>query len=199
MALVVGVLVGLGASLPGTWRQGVLAGFIAGAAVYLVWVWRAVWPMDARATAAEAVREDPGTKLADLVIIVCSLASLVAAGLLLTGGSSSSQGGRFGQAGLTVLSVFSAWAMVHTNFTLRYARLYYTGNDGGIDFNEDDPPQYSDFAYLAFTIGMTFQVSDTDLQTKTIRATALRQALLSYLFGVVIIAAVINLVAGLSK
>ena len=176
-----------------------LIGFAAGAAVYLVWVWPVIWPMNARRTAAEALREDPGTKLADLVIVICSLASLVAAGLLLAGGSSSGSGGKFGQAGLTVLSVAAAWAMVHTNFTLRYARLYYTGTDGGIDFNEDDPPQYSDFAYLAFTIGMTFQVSDTDLQTKTIRASALRQALLSYLFGVVIIASVINLVAGLSK
>ena len=60
-------------------------------------------------------------------------------------------------------------------------------------------PQYTDFAYLAFTVGMTFQVSDTDLQTKVIRATALKHALLSYLFGVMIIASVINLVAGLSK
>ncbi len=49
-----------------------------------------------------------------------------------------------------------AWAAVHTVFTTRYARLYYSGSDGGIDFNQDDPPQYSDFAYLAFTIGMTF-------------------------------------------
>ncbi len=57
-------------------------------------------------------------------------------------------------------------------YTTCYARLYYTGEDGGIDFNEDEPPTYIDFAYLAFTIGMTFQVSDTDLKTKAIRASA---------------------------
>ncbi len=78
-------------------------------------------------------------------------------------------------------------------------RLYYSGPDGGIDFNEDDKPCYADFAYLAFTIGMTYQVSDTDLTTKEIRHTALRHALLSYLFGTVIIAATINLAAGLVK
>jgi uncharacterized membrane protein len=82
---------------------------------------------------------------------------------------------------------------------LRYARLYYTGPDGGIDFNEDGRPQYSDFAYLAFTIGMTFQASDTDLTTKEIRATALPHALLAYLFGAIIIATTINLLAGLAK
>jgi len=93
---------------------------------------------------------------------------LLAVGLLLSGGS----GNKVLQAGLSILAVAAAWASVHTVFTTRYARLYYTGPDGGIDFNQDDPPQYSDFAYLAFTIGLTFQVSDTDLKTKLIRATA---------------------------
>jgi uncharacterized membrane protein len=100
---------------------------------------------------------------------------------------------------VAISSVVLSWAVVHTIFTLRYARLYYVGTDGGIDFNQDQPPRYTDFAYLAFTLGMTFQVSDTDLKTSTIRATALRHALLSYLFGAVIIAVTINLVAGLSK
>jgi uncharacterized membrane protein len=59
------------------------------------------------------------------------------------------------------------------------------------------PPRYADFAYLAFTVGMTFQVSDTDLQTAALRAAVLRQALLSYLLGAVILATIINLVAGL--
>jgi uncharacterized membrane protein len=68
-----------------------------------------------------------------------------------------------------------------------------------VDFNQDDPPRYTDFAYMAFTIGMTFQVSDTQLTTAEVRATALRHALLSSLFGSVILAATINLLAGLAK
>ena len=68
-----------------------------------------------------------------------------------------------------------------------------------MDFNDEHLRQYSDFAYLAFAIGMTFQVSDTNLTNSVMRATALRHALLSYLFGVGIIATMINLVAGLSK
>jgi uncharacterized membrane protein len=68
---------------------------------------------------------------------------------------------------------------------------------GGIDFNEDDPPTYLDFAYLSMTIGMTFQVSDTNLTTKRIRRIALGHALLSYLFGAIIVALVINVVSSL--
>jgi uncharacterized membrane protein len=94
-------------------------------------------------------------------------------------------------------SVALSWSVVQTVFISHYARLYYGHPDGGIDFNQEAPPRYSDFAYLAFTVGMTFQVSDTDLKTPALRATALRQALLSYLLGAVILATTINLVAGL--
>ena len=103
------------------------------------------------------------------------------------------------QVGLGVVSVVLSWALVHTIFTLRYARLYYAAPVGGVDFNDEEPPSYVDFAYLAVTIGMTFQVSDTSLSSREFRATAMRHALLSYLFGTVIVATTINLVAGLSK
>jgi len=82
------------------------------------------------------------------------------------------------------------------HFLLNSVKYY---PDGGVNFNQDAPPRYLDFAYLAFTIGMTFQVSDTDLQTGSIRATALRRALLSYLFGAVILATTINLFSGLGS
>ena len=97
-------------------------------------------------------------------------------------------------------SVAAAWLVVHTLFTLRYARLYYLGDDGGVDFNQPDyQPTYRDFAYLAFTIGMTYQVSDTDLTTKDMRRAALRHAILSYVFGTAIIAMTINIVAGIAS
>jgi uncharacterized membrane protein len=102
-------------------------------------------------------------------------------------------------AGLALASVAASWLLVHTLYTLRYARLYYSGPNGGVNFNQEAPPRYTDFAYLAFTLGMTYQVSDTDLQTHAVRATALRHGLLSYLYGSVILATMINLVAGLSS
>jgi uncharacterized membrane protein len=99
---------------------------------------------------------------------------------------------------VALVTVVVSWAAVHTVFTLRYAREYYEGEDGGVDFKEPGhPPDYQDFAYLAFTVGMTFQVSDTDVTTHRMRNTVLRHALLSYLFGAVIVAMSINVVAGL--
>jgi uncharacterized membrane protein len=96
-----------------------------------------------------------------------------------------------------VLSVAASWFTVHTVFMLRYALLYYAAPEGGIDFKMAERPSYRDFAYVSLTLGMTFQVSDTDLHSTQMRATALRHALLSYLFGAVILAVAINLVAGL--
>ena len=86
-------------------------------------------------------------------------------------------------------------------YTLRYARLYYAGTAGGINFHQlpDDEPQYIDFAYISLTVGMTFQVSDPEVTSTAMRATILRHALLAYLFGVVIIGVVINVLAGLTK
>jgi uncharacterized membrane protein len=98
--------------------------------------------------------------------------------------------------GLALASVALAWITVHTVYLLRYARMYYSPPDGGIDFH-GETPDYLDFAYLALTIGMTFQVSDTDLVGKRIRRGALHHALLSYLFGTVILAITVNSVAAL--
>ena len=94
------------------------------------------------------------------------------------------------------MTVILSWATVHTVFTLRYARLYYALG-GGIDFHEERAPAYGDFAYLAFTIGMTYQVSDTTIASRTIRRTALHHAYMSYLFGTVVVAMTINVIASL--
>ena len=134
-----------------------------------------------------------------MVLLGAAVASLIAVGVVLFGAGHASGNLQYLQAGFALVSVFVSWTLVHTVFTLNYARLYYSGRVGGIDFNEPDPPQYSDFAYLSFTIGMTFQVSDTNIESKQIRRLALRHAWLSYPLGVVIISASINLVAGLAK
>jgi uncharacterized membrane protein len=192
VALISGVTTGIGVSFAADWQYGLLVGWMVGQAVFVSWTWLTLWPMDADATAQHAVREDPGRTLTDLLVVLAAVASLIAVGLLLTATNGSD-----GRAALSVGSVALAWASVHTVFATRYARLYYGGPDGGIDFNQSEPPQYTDFAYLAFGIGMAFQVSDTNIETKQIRSTVLRHSLLSYVFGTVIIASMINLIAGL--
>ena len=121
----------------------------------------------------------------------------MAVGVVLVQAGNKSGGSRDVLIGLGVVSVVLAWGVVHTVFALRYARLYYGEPVGGVDFNEQKDPDYRDFAYLAFTIGMTYQVSDTNLTSTSIRRTALHHALLSFVFGTSIIAMMINVVAGL--
>jgi uncharacterized membrane protein len=176
-----------------------LGGWDVAAVTYVAWMWISIWHLDPERTARQAVREDPGRAATDALVLAASLASLLAIGLVLVRAANATGAWKTIQVGLSVASVVFSWSVVHTLFTLRYARIYYTGPDGGVEFHQNDQPRFSDFAYLAFTIGMTFQVSDTDVTTTKMRATVLVHALLSYLFGVVIIAIMINLVAGLTK
>lgn len=91
---------------------------------------------------------------------------------------------------------------MNTVYTLRYADEHFRSKAGGIAFGDQDQherPSYRDFAYVAFTIGMTYQVSDTTLRDTRIRHTVLAHAILSYLFGVVIVAGSVSLISGLIR
>lgn len=199
LSVLCGVAVAVPVSLATSLPLAVLIGWDAASAAYLIWMWRVILRCDAGETARRASGTDPDRTVTDILLLTAAVASLVAVGLVLVHAAQSRGGGELLQIALGLGSVIVSWAMVHTIFTLRYAHLYYAGEDGGVIFNEPDPPTYADFAYLAFTIGMTYQVSDTALRSKVIRRTALRQALLSYLFGTGILATTINLVAGLSS
>jgi uncharacterized membrane protein len=190
---------GAAAAVAGAGRATPLIGWDILALGYGSWVWATVWRLDAAAAEVDATRQDPSRDQADLVVLGAAIASLIAVGVVLFGAGSASGYGKYLLAGLALVSVFVSWALVHTVFTLKYARLYYAGAAGGIDFNGTGAPDYPDFAYLSFTIGMTFQVSDTDIQSKAIRRTALRHAWLSFPLVAVIIATSINLVSGLAK
>ena len=94
-----------------------------------------------------------------------------------------------------------SWTLTHTAFTLRYAHLYYGHHDqggGGAEFPGGERPSYLDFAYLSFTVGMTFQVSDTAVSSSRIRHTVLLHAVLSFVYTTMILAFVLNLVAGMA-
>jgi uncharacterized membrane protein len=154
--------------------------------------------MDAEQTCRWATREDPTRWVADAVILSASVASLGGVGYLVVAGSRSGTGA-IEAAVVGILTVAASWFAVHTLFTVHYARLYYSDDPGGIDFHDPNPPRFRDFAYLAFTVGMTYQVSDTEIGVTSIRATVLRHALLSYLLGAVVLAVTINLIAGLGS
>jgi uncharacterized membrane protein len=193
------IAVGSVAAASGMGRASPLVGWDILALVFCGWVGSTLWPLDASSTAHHALRDDPNRDLADLILLGAAIASLAAVGWVLFRAGDANGDLKYLEAAFALVSVFLSWTLVHTVFTLKYARLYYSGDVGGISFNETEAPEYSDFAYLAFTIGMTFQVSDTNIETKQIRRTALRHALMSFPLGAVIIATSINLISGLAK
>jgi uncharacterized membrane protein len=181
----------------GDWVYAPAIGWDVTALVFTGSTWVALWPLSAEMTAKRATREDPSRAASDLLTLCAAVASLGAVAVVLVHAHSVLGVDRGLLAALGLVSIGVSWLTVHTIFTLRYALLYYAEPVGGVDFNSDERPNYRDFTYLAMTIGMTFQVSDTPLTSSAIRAAALRHALLSYLFGSLILASAVNLVAGL--
>jgi uncharacterized membrane protein len=176
-----------------------IVGWDAAMVAYLIWTWSSIGHLDADDTAGHAKKEDPTRRGSDILLLLANLASLGAVVVVIVNASQISGVARVMQTILGVVSIVISWIVVHTTYTLRYANLYHNGDPGGVDFNDAAQPRYGDFAYLAFTIGMTFQVSDTSLTSSAMRRAALRHALQSYIYGTVIIAAAINIVAGLTK
>ena len=175
-----------------------MIGWAAASLVYVSWVWLVIGRMDPERTASHAVREDPVRGVAELLILSATVASLAVVALLLVDARSASDARAGVFAAMALGSVALSWLLIHTLYTLRYARLYFYDSPGGIDFNTDEKPRYVDFAYVSFSLGMTFQISDTDLKSSAFRSAALKHALLSYVFGTVVVATAINLAVSLS-
>jgi uncharacterized membrane protein len=190
VTLVIAALVGA------SWSLSVLIGWDTATLVFLGWVWTTILSKDARATERLALAEDDSRAAADAVILGASVVSLVAIFLTLAQAATSSGSHADFLAAVAVISIVLGWTAIHTTFTLMYARLFYTPPSGGIEF-EDGNPDYRDFAYTAFTIGMTYQVSDTGISQKRLRHVVVRHAILSFVFGTTIIAVAINAVANL--
>jgi uncharacterized membrane protein len=181
----------------GGWTVALTSGWGAAALLTSTMIWLRIRGMDAAQTAAIAQAEDYSRATADLVVLSASVASLVAIGFTLVEARHHEGTAKGLLILLAVVVVALSWATVHLIFTIRYGDLYYGDPVGGVSFNQDQPPDYRDFVYLAFTIGMTYQVSDTNLSSRPIRRAATRHALLSFLFGAVIVALAINTVASL--
>lgn len=150
--------------------------------------------------------QDSNRTLIFLFVTIAAMASV--AGVLLLLGSTQKLSGTDLSIHilLSVTAVLASWALVHTTFIFRYAHLYYesvsknAGNSKyveGLEFPEENEPDYLDFAYFSFVIGMTFQVSDVEISSKRIRRLALMHSLVSFAFNTVIVALSINVISGL--
>jgi uncharacterized membrane protein len=199
LTLVIGILAAAVCGLLWRWTYAPTVGWAAAALVYSAWIWMAIIPLDAEETRRLSSREDPGRGASDLLVVLISLASLFSVAFVLVQAGQNHGALKGVLAGLALVSVALSWILLHTLFTLHYARHYYIDGGKGVNFNQDEDPRYTDFAYLSFTLGMTYQVSDTNLSTHRIRVTALQHGLLSFVFGSFILATTINLIAGLSS
>jgi uncharacterized membrane protein len=139
VAAVVGVAGAVVTGMLGSWDYAPSVGWDCGATVFLAWTWTVVATMDAAQTASHATREDPSKRATQLLVLGASIASLVAVGYLLVQASTANGAAQGLAAALGVLSVVISWLVVHTLFTLRYALVYYTGNERGVDFNQTAP------------------------------------------------------------
>ncbi|MEU8298687.1 DUF1345 domain-containing protein [Micromonospora sp. NPDC048909] len=197
-SLGVGIVAGLGVAAAGAPELAPLVTWTVAAGMIMAWVWWVCWPIEADGTErlAEAEARSRSTDSAILIAAAISLAAVVQA---LVRSSNQQDPVAVAAVILSVVAVVLSWALVNTVFAFKYARLYYFESDGGIDFRQPQPPAYSDFAYLAFTIGMSYAVSESEPSSTSIRRVALGHALLSYTFGTGVLAVAINLVTNLGQ
>jgi uncharacterized membrane protein len=151
--------------------------------------------------------EDSSRTLIFLFVVVSSLVSMLAIFLLLKSSKELSPEAVTGHVLLSMASVIISWWLVHTIFTLRYAHMYYATDPdddkkkkpiGGLEFPGDEKePDYLDFVYFSFVVGMTFQVSDVEISSRQIRRLAWMHGLIAFAFNTAIVALSINVISGL--
>ena len=196
--LVIGLVPGVVVAITSAPALFPLVSWVVASASALGWVWHISWPQDDVGTKrlAEAEGRSHSTDVWVLTAAVASLAAVVAALIR--------SHGRQDAAAIALVTMSAAaavlsWALVNTVFALKYARLYYIDEPDmrGIEFEENHLPSYADFAYVAFTIGMTYAISDTVVTQARVRRVVLGHALLSYIFGTGILAIAIGLVTNI--
>ncbi len=191
LTMVFGIAVGL-AIRPSSLTVRFLAAWDSAALLFVISTYGAIF------LKGESISYDSGLEklkapYIDIILILVSIANIGAVGLMLFGSEAELL-----DLGLGLVSIAISWLLLHTVFIFLYIENYRREGTGSIDFNGCSDPNFWDFAYVSFTIGMTYQISDTNVHSSRIRRLVLRHALLSFLFGTSIISTSINLVAGLA-
>lgn len=150
-----------------------------------------------------AAVEDTSRVIIFVITLICTTASMLAVILLLTAKHDSSSL-KVLHLSIAIIGMVLSWSLVHTIFAVRYAHMYYADHEtksnthaGGLEFPDEEKPDFVDFAYFSFVLGMTFQVSDVSISARKIRRMVLWHSLISFGYNAVIIALTINVIAGL--
>jgi uncharacterized membrane protein len=173
----------------------------------LLLLWAIILTTSASEVRVIAGRQDSSRTIIFIFVLCASVVSLFAVVFLMRTLPNPKEAGYPYHVGFAILSVILSWIMIHTIFAIRYTHLFYNlmyeermtqkEHKGGLIFPSDDPPDYFDFAYFSFVIGMTWQVSDIQITSKRIRRIVLLHALLSFIYNTVILALTINIISGL--
>ncbi|HEY0316257.1 MAG TPA: DUF1345 domain-containing protein [Sphingomonas sp.] len=184
------------------WRHAIMAGFDAGAVVFLASVWSLLKTSHARLMRAQAEKNDANRALLLAITIAVTLAVLISVGSELADKSGSKPGIHM----LIVATLALAWLFSNMVYALHYAHIFYTQADsgadggrkdrGGLDFPKTKEPNYWDFVYFSFTLGMTFQTSDVEMTTTAMRTVAIFHCLAAFVFNMGVLAFTINVLGG---
>jgi uncharacterized membrane protein len=170
-------------------------------------LWAIILTTSASEVRVIAGRQDSSRVAIFIFVLFAAVVSLFAIIFLMRTLPNPKEVGYPFHVGFAILSVILSWIMIHTIYAIRYTHIYYNilyderitqkEHKGGLIFPSDEPPDYFDFAYFSFVIGMTWQVSDVQITSKRLRRIVLFHALLSFLYNTVIVALTINIISGL--
>lgn len=184
-------------SVPAT----ILTTWIGFAASIIILDWIVIFGAHPREIRKIASIEDSSRTLIFIIVLCSAIISLAAIYILLKSTKGHTDDEIAAHVFLSLGAVITSWWLVHTIFTLRYAHIYYDiqqhATNRGLQFPDESQPDYLDFVYFSFVIGMTFQVSDVEISSRRIRRLALVHSLVSFVFNTAIVALSINIVSSL--
>lgn len=172
---------------------------------FIIFSWIVIFASHPKGLKRITSEQDPSRTFIFLFVLFAAFISVFAIIVLLQGAPQGSKRGLTYHIVLAAAAVFCSWTLIHTLFTLRYAHLYYAysdrkphiaDNDHCLLFPGTTPPDYLDFAYFSFVLGMTFQVSDVQITSPGVRRLALLHGVLSFVYNTIIIALSINIISG---
>jgi uncharacterized membrane protein len=172
-----------------------------GASVYLALAWATILQSDAAETRLHARSQDMAAFVIFVLVLIAAFASMATITLLLEGVKELAPAAKAVHIFLSVIALVSSWLLIHTIYTFHYARRFYAvperGDEdderGGLDFPGTDGPDYFDFAYYSFVVGMTSQVSDVSISSHHMRRTTLLHSVLSFAFNIAVLALSVNI------
>jgi uncharacterized membrane protein len=180
-----------------------LIGWLTFGSVYLILSLITLLKVESTQITSHAAEEDLGVRLQFVLLLITCFTAFVTIIFWKTNTTGMGKHYHLDEV-IFILSITISWLVVHVSFLFRYAHMYYGDHNKryqkhirGLDFPDDSQPDYLDFAYYSFTIGMTFQVSDVVIKSKGMRRLTLLHSLISFLFNTILIAITINEIVNL--